>query len=283
MCLSVLLFHARKFVATGFVPSKSLTLKVLLPGNPAEKTTFVYQQMPEQNYIITFRFQHHHHHTNQGHCYTNHDTSKPLVETWFFQHPICNQQTGDIHLTHTLLKMIALEHISGPTWSCQPLQGSQGRSKIRFPGLSHQRCRVQVAFPCQKEQLPMYPPQTLFVAQWYFFLCSCWTWYFPTKNDATATFCHFASFAKTKSMKQIMKGSVSDLSSPCFSTIIGVLGDQPDQKRRILGVFFWFQLSSLPLTPPWDGHGFNSHRWRGHVPRQWTNTLHERNYPCSPA
>ena len=42
--------------------------------------------------------------------------------------------------------------------------------------------------------------------------------------------------------QQVTKGSVSYLSSPCFSTIIGGIGGPARGKRRILDVMFRYQL-----------------------------------------
>ena len=60
----------------------------------------------------------------------------------------------------------------------------------------------------------------------------------------------------------ITKGSVSYLSSPCFSTSLGGIGGPARAIHGILAVMYW--ISIIRGAPP--GHGFNSHGWRGHGP-----------------
>ena len=51
--------------------------------------------------------------------------------------------------------------------------------------------------------------------------------------------------------KQITKGSVSYLSSPCFSTIIGGIGGPARVKRGILAVMYWISIRPPPLKWSW--------------------------------
>ena len=64
----------------------------------------------------------------------------------------------------------------------------------------------------------------------------------------------FNSKSRLIYIAKITKGSVSYLSSPCFSTSIGGIGGPARVKRGILA------------PPSKIGHGFNSHGWRGHGP-----------------
>ena len=79
---------------------------------------------------------------------------------------------------------------------------------------------------------------------------------------------------------KVTKGSVSYLSSPCFSTIIGGIGGPARAKRRILGVMYWISIIKGGEMPPplWNGYGFNSHVTRG-----TPSILSMRRCPCSPA
>ena len=52
----------------------------------------------------------------------------------------------------------------------------------------------------------------------------------------------FSSWVNPLFLWQFTKGSVSYLSSPCFSTIIGGIGGPARGKRRILDVMFRYQL-----------------------------------------
>ena len=61
----------------------------------------------------------------------------------------------------------------------------------------------------------------------------------------------------------ITKGSVSYLSSPCFSTSLGGIGGPARGIHGILAVMYWI---SITRAPPENSHGFNSHGWRGHGP-----------------
>ena len=59
----------------------------------------------------------------------------------------------------------------------------------------------------------------------------------------------------------VTKGSVSYLSSPCFSTSLGGIGGPARAIHRILAVMYWISIirgGGAP-PPPENGHGFNSH------------------------
>ena len=59
---------------------------------------------------------------------------------------------------------------------------------------------------------------------------------------------------------KVTKGSVSYLSSPCFSTSLGGIGGPAHGIHGILAVMYWISIIRE------NGHGFNSHGWRGHGP-----------------
>ena len=65
----------------------------------------------------------------------------------------------------------------------------------------------------------------------------------------------------------VTKGSVSYLSSPCFSTSLGGIGGPAHGIHGILAVMYWISIiRGEGASPPENGHGFNSHGWRGHGP-----------------
>ena len=57
----------------------------------------------------------------------------------------------------------------------------------------------------------------------------------------------------------VTKGSVSYLSSQCFSTSLGGIGGPARAIHRILAVMFWITIIRGGAPPPENGHGFNSH------------------------
>ena len=57
----------------------------------------------------------------------------------------------------------------------------------------------------------------------------------------------------------ITKGSVSYLSSPCFSTSLGGIGGPARAIHGILAVMYWISIIRGAPPPPENGHGFNSH------------------------
>ena len=68
-------------------------------------------------------------------------------------------------------------------------------------------------------------------------------------------------------LEYITKGSVSYLSSPCFSTSLGGIGGPAHGIQGILAVMYWISIiRGGGPPPPENGHGFNSHGWRGHGP-----------------
>ena len=79
--------------------------------------------------------------------------------------------------------------------------------------------------------------------------------------------CGFFSYSKCcillKSATIITKGSVSYLSSPCFSTSLGGIGRQA---HGIHGILLDINYKGGGPPHPENGHGFNSHGWRGHGP-----------------
>ena len=58
--------------------------------------------------------------------------------------------------------------------------------------------------------------------------------------------------------EQFTKGSVSYLSSPCFSTSLGGIGGPARAIHGILAVMYWISIIR-GAPPPENGHGFNSH------------------------
>ena len=58
---------------------------------------------------------------------------------------------------------------------------------------------------------------------------------------------------------EITKGSVSYLSSPCFSTSLGGIGGPAHGIHGILAVMYWISIIRGGPPPPENGHGFNSH------------------------
>ena len=61
----------------------------------------------------------------------------------------------------------------------------------------------------------------------------------------------------SKPFTKVTKGSVSYLSSPCFSTSLGGIGGPARAIHGILAVMYWISIIRGP--PPENGHGFNSH------------------------
>ena len=61
-----------------------------------------------------------------------------------------------------------------------------------------------------------------------------------------------------QSHTEVTKGSVSYLSSPCFSTSLGGIGGPAHGIHGILAVMYWISIIRAPPSPE-NGHGFNSH------------------------
>ena len=62
----------------------------------------------------------------------------------------------------------------------------------------------------------------------------------------------------SKPFTKVTKGSVSYLSSPCFSTSLGGIGGPARAIHGILAVMYWISIIR-GAPPPENGHGFNSH------------------------
>ena len=83
----------------------------------------------------------------------------------------------------------------------------------------------------------------------------------PARNCSPSFFCHSDNLNVF-----VTKGSVSYLSSPCFSTSLGGIGGPARAIHGILAVMYWISIIRGGAPPPENGHGFNSHGWRGHGP-----------------
>ena len=81
----------------------------------------------------------------------------------------------------------------------------------------------------------------------------------------TYTHTHIHTHIHTYTHTHITKGSVSYLSSPCFSTSLGGIGGPARGIHWILAVMYWISIIRGG-PPPENSHGFNSHGWRGHGP-----------------